>query len=769
MAEPNSNPTTPSMGLAHGLTVVVALVACLRAMVAFEPTPGWGLDPFTIAAPSGAFGPREAAVLDVLTLVLTSIVLLLAPSTKWLRWSAYAVALVLVTLVGLVHGLPDGPRPADLSPALAWLAALAGAGAIVRGATQALTRRLVFALLGGVTAMFVTKGLVQLLVEHPLTLAQFEANREQMLAAQGLTDGSAGARAFERRLRQPEVTGWIGFSNVVASFLAAGGVALAAAALSGRKVVAIIAGVGALVSLGLVVYGGSKGAMVAGVLGLGLVAIGRFAPLALRAGRVRDRVAGVLALLVVAGPIGALMARGMVGEAIGELSLLFRWFYIEAASRIALDSPLLGVGPGGFKDAYALAKNPISPENAASPHSIVFDAAATMGVVVGLAVLALVLFAGGGAARALLARNTEEPEPDPLPRLWLLAGPAMAVALGARFEIASVGGLTPALVMAWIGGLTGWIVLAWALWHAPRRCIAIGSGAAALLLIAHGQIEMTPVLIGSASLFAAWLGLAVSCDADGDQPRVPARRIGWVVGAVPGLLALCVAVLALPALWSWQGAMRVAADRARQPAEYRTLLEASGGDPRVFRAVAEELSQTLGQRVSPGNLAEGLRVLSARTSRQAAEAMDRAVEAAPADGPTLRTASRAWLIASVGRDEVARQRALDLAQRAAEAEPISGQNFSHLATVLSTLDPDSTNGERVLEALSRAEALNPASPQLKYRRFAIARDLGLLAEARRSAAAALESDELMRLDRLGAGLSDEQRGELEAFLADDSG
>ncbi|MEO1279540.1 MAG: hypothetical protein AAFV77_11350, partial [Planctomycetota bacterium] len=165
--------------MAQGLTVVVALLACLRAMVAFEPTPGWGLDPFTIAAPSGAFGPREVAVLDVLTLVLTSIVLLLAPSTKWLRWSAYAVALVLVTLVGLVHGLPDGPRPADLSPALAWLAALAGAGAIARGATHAPTRRLVFALLGGVTAMFVAKGLVQLLVEHPLTLAQFEANREQ--------------------------------------------------------------------------------------------------------------------------------------------------------------------------------------------------------------------------------------------------------------------------------------------------------------------------------------------------------------------------------------------------------------------------------------------------------------------------------------------------------------------------------------------------------------------------------------------------------------
>src|SRR5690606_29335684 len=163
---------------------------------------------------------REAALMDVLTLLLSGIVLLLAPPTKWKAWIAWAAALAIIAGVGLVHGMPDGPRPADLSPALAWLAALAGAGAIARGCACARTRRAVRALLAGSTAMLITKGLVQLLVERPATVAQFEANKPRMLAAQGLEAGGSGARAFERRLRQPEITGWIGFSNVVASYLA---------------------------------------------------------------------------------------------------------------------------------------------------------------------------------------------------------------------------------------------------------------------------------------------------------------------------------------------------------------------------------------------------------------------------------------------------------------------------------------------------------------------------------------------------------------------
>jgi len=756
--------------IARALTILIALLTCVRALLAFDPMPGWGLDPYTIAAPAGAFGPREAAMLDVLTLLLSGVVLLLLPPARWKRWTVWAVLLLVMATVGLVHGLPDGPRPADLSPALAWLAAVAGAGAIVCGAAHEGTRRTILALLVGFTAMLIAKGLVQLLVEHPTTLAQFEANRAQMLAAQGLQEGSAGARAFERRLRQPEITGWIGFSNVVASFLAAAGVALAALALSGRRMVTVCAGVGALVSLGLVVYGGSKGAVVAGALGLSVVALGRFAPVAWHEGGSRSRIAGLLAVAVLLGPLLALVLRGMIGERVGELSLLFRWFYVEAAGRIAIGNPLLGVGPGGFKDAYAMAKNPISPENAASPHSVLFDAAATMGLVVGFGVAVLLAFACYRSARAVhgsrnvVVASTSLQDMPPFPRLALLAGPALAVAVAARFEIVSVGGLTPSLAMAWIGGLAGWATLAWVAWNASVRPACLAAAAAALVLVAHGQIEMTPVLMGSSALFAAWLGLGLAGDDCPEAPTQARHAVGRFIGVLPVLLALLVAMLAVPSLWRWQGSVLHAADRAQQPATHRAALEASGGDPRVVRAVAEEVSQAIGRRVGPSSLGDGLRALAAQTARQAAESMDRAVAAAPADGPTLRAASRAWLVVGMAGDEAAQERALELATRATETKPDSGQNFSYLATVLAALDREGTAAESILEALKRAEALNPASPLLKYRQHEIARRAGLVDRARRSAEAALRADENMRLDRLGAGLDDRQRVQLELYL-----
>ncbi|MEQ8914932.1 MAG: hypothetical protein RIE03_21810, partial [Pseudomonadales bacterium] len=140
-------------GLIHGLTIIVALLACVRALLAFDPMPGWGLDPYTVAAPAGAFGPREAALMDVLTLLLAGLVLLLAPPVRWKPWVLWAAGLVLIAVVGLYHGLPDGPRPSDLTPALAWIAALAGAGCIARGCADARTRRAVVALLAGLVVL----------------------------------------------------------------------------------------------------------------------------------------------------------------------------------------------------------------------------------------------------------------------------------------------------------------------------------------------------------------------------------------------------------------------------------------------------------------------------------------------------------------------------------------------------------------------------------------------------------------------------------------
>jgi hypothetical protein len=84
--------------------------------------------------------------------------------------------------------------------------------------------------------------------------------------------------------------------------------------------------------------------------------------------------------------------RGLIWTDLGERSLLFRAFYAIGSLRIWGEYPFAGVGPDGFQDAYAAAKIPIATETVQSPHSVIFDWTATLGVFglawVGLARLA---------------------------------------------------------------------------------------------------------------------------------------------------------------------------------------------------------------------------------------------------------------------------------------------------------------------------------------------------------------------------------------------
>ena len=106
---------------------------------------------------------------------------------------------------------------------------------------------------------------------------------------------------------------------------------------------------------------------------------------------------------IIAAALLAVIARGLVGERIGELSLLFRWFYMQGATHIFADHWLLGVGPADFKDAYMIAKPATSPEDVSSPHSILLDWVATLGLG-GLAWCVLFLVWSSAAGRALAAR-----------------------------------------------------------------------------------------------------------------------------------------------------------------------------------------------------------------------------------------------------------------------------------------------------------------------------------------------------------------------------
>src|SRR5690606_17747939 len=106
------------------------------------------------------------------------------------------------------------------------------------------------------------------------TLANYEQNREQILAAQGWTAGSPMALGYERRLKQSDPSAWFGLSNVYASFMAAGVAALVATLVAAiRRRAArpwVMATLGALLAatLGALTLTYSKGGI--GALALGL-------------------------------------------------------------------------------------------------------------------------------------------------------------------------------------------------------------------------------------------------------------------------------------------------------------------------------------------------------------------------------------------------------------------------------------------------------------------------------------------------------------------
>jgi hypothetical protein len=79
------------------------------------------------------------------------------------------------------------------------------------------------------------RGAVQVLVEHPAMVELYRDTRAAFLAERGWPDDSSAALTYERRLMQPEATGWFGLSNAYSTMMAAGALALGAIAWCARR------------------------------------------------------------------------------------------------------------------------------------------------------------------------------------------------------------------------------------------------------------------------------------------------------------------------------------------------------------------------------------------------------------------------------------------------------------------------------------------------------------------------------------------------------
>jgi hypothetical protein len=756
-----------------GLAMIIT-PALLHAAVGYDPFPDWSADPTVVFAPKTTLGPAEVLSLNLVVLI----------GVGFLAVSGAARASWMSTLAALAGGLVavmHNATPEAVAIGGTWASAMLALVALHAASRDSQVRTAIAASLLGCCFLLVGKGAYQVLVEHPRTLESFRAGKAQFLAAQGWSEGSIMAKAFERRLVQSEASGWFGLSNVYATVCA--GMLAAFTALSvagirkriGARALAPLIAAAAASGAGVLLAGG-KGGVAAAALG---VVLAISASLRKPEAFWRRRSFGpALALGCVLGALVAIVARGVIGERISELSLLFRWFYMQGAARIFVQHPLTGVGPGGFKDAYILYKPPISPEEVTSPHSVFLDYTSTLGVA-GILWSALVLARIAGAGRTLATDPTSSGviTPDARPIVRFVGVTSALAMLGAVYIERPV--TTPEALGIRVIGVLLATTLAGAIATAPAGGLAIGTAACVIAMFAHGQIEVSPVWIGSAPILLALLG-AASAPAGTQTPGRASPLL-----AIAALVVLIPLGIAARSVWSWQSDLHRGATMVGEASELRERLERVGAGSPLFDgdtapAIAKDLAVRTGGP-APASIADLRRAIAMMTAHRALAAAslleDAAVSLSGArlsSPETERTARRLWgLVAqiqksspglekSLGVDAIAKLRLLAAAPVRAGAtagELAAEANFRRGSGQLLG-DPGLIRS--ALELFGQAAAGDPYGLLYALEAYRTAQLLGDRPAMAAWAATCLERDALTRLDPV-RGLTDEQRREMKAI------
>lgn len=746
--------------------LLLAVAAFLPASAGVELFPFWDTDPALAWAPSTGLNPGVMLALALFA-VLAAMMALLADAVEGRAVGMVPAALAAAGSAGVIaHGFIRGD--AGLEHMLHGAPWIAGVSAGIAGATlggNPAIRRVLLAILGGFIAMLLAKALLQLLVEHPATVAEFRRNRDQILAARGWSVGSANALIYERRLTQPEATGWFGLSNVFASFAGAFAAGLGAHCLHARGRARIVPALGAAAAAAALAMSGSKGGAGAALLAIG--AAGGLAFMTRWRAASAPRAGAWIGVGLIALVLAAVAVRGVIGEAIAEKSLLFRAHYAVGALRIWLDHPLLGIGPAGFQDAYAGAKLPFSPEIVSSPHAVLLDWTATLGAA-GLAWAALLVLA------ARRAGSEDANTPPPLTRndyRFTALAIAGATLLAGAAERALA---TPEASLARLAGLAGWVALSFALLRTLHR-----PGAArwlampiAFALLAHAQIEVTPVWVNAGPLFGLCIGLACP----GRPPRRAANTlVNTLPAAVFALIAGIVALAAMPATLRWQDALRESAEFMRPVGEARgEFARFTEMSPESREAFVHELSTRLGVVVPAQRpaIADAIELLHARAIDPTIRSLEEALDARPGHEGTRSALirlhfTRAYRFGGADRREALEQ-AVSIAEAGTRVRSESVGAWDRLGTVTgqsARLGRESglISSDFIEAWLVRSETAwlevdrrSPYTVRSAVRLMALYDFMNRPTEARRWAAEALRRDGLARLDPL-TGLTDEER------------
>ncbi|MFM1823379.1 MAG: hypothetical protein RI967_1645, partial [Planctomycetota bacterium] len=504
------------------------VAATLRALVSVQPQVLFDVDPARDPMPLLALGPAASHLLDAIV-ALSALVAILGErlAGRGVRAWPFALALAGGAMVAW-HGAGDA---GDAFRGGTWLAAILAFAALAHLVREPRLRVVALSVLLASSVPLAARGAVQILVEHPATVAAYEENRAAFLADRGWTPDSSATRTYERRLRQAEATGWFGLSNPFSTVMAACGVGLSIVAVGAvrrrRTAESAALGVAALAALALLAANGGKGAIAAAAAGAvvgGLVAAGRALP--------RGAVVTVGAALAV----GAVVARGAVGTSLGELSVLFRSFYLEGAARLLALHPATGVGPDGVQAAFMAVKPANCPEDVTSIHSIFVDWLVALGVPGG-AWMVLVALAFRGRLDASAAPSCVDGD-DPSPVALRIAAIVAVAALvaGALVEGPALDAATLGLRAAALAAMVAVAALAArALARLSARTLAAASLAFAFIAVVHAQIEVTAWIPGGAVLALAAAACGTTLGAGGSRPGAAFATVAAIASAALSL------------------------------------------------------------------------------------------------------------------------------------------------------------------------------------------------------------------------------------------
>ena len=533
----------------YGFLVVLA-VAALRALVVIEPAVWFAdVDPALEAMPLLAMAQRGSLQLDLL--LLGGAFAALLGEHRAGRASAgvdrgggsarcgsgvHPWMLVLALLpvpVVLFHAI--GPWAGNAFRGSTWCAAMVGFVAVAHAVRDRRMRAIAVAVLLGVIAMLAVRGAVQVFVEHPAMVELYRETRAAFLAERGWPDDSSAALTYERRLMQPEATGWFALSNSYSSMMAAGLVALVALAWSARRVqqsgnTALLA-LAALACAALLAVNGGKGAIGAACMGAMTVA---WLTRSDRSPR------GLVVFAAAALALGAVVARGFAdilwGERIGELSLLFRAYYLEGGVRMLAEGlhPLLGVGPDRVQEAFAAAKPAVCPEDVKSLHSVFADWLVALGAT-SAGWIAVLVIAYRSRIPSASVGDAEVTDAD----RSFIRGTAFgaALAIGVASMLLQLVIEAPTVDILWFafrtaGLLAGVIVAAVAAQACAEltaRSLAVAAFGAAVVVLAHAQLDMVLWAPGPCALALTLLAAGSTLG--------PADAVGTRLRAVVAVLA----------------------------------------------------------------------------------------------------------------------------------------------------------------------------------------------------------------------------------------